>query len=130
MKAAAGALLALALGGCDVLVEECVDGCIDWVFLPDHGLEVANGGGAEARVEASWEEWVDEDEEDATPGRYETRVRTYDLAPGEKETRWYGDVGVSVKITRRADGGVLFEDHFSGADFERENDRIELTVYP
>jgi len=117
------ALLALPLAGCEVMIDECVDA----VFYPDHGVEVKNAGANDARMIVVYEEWETREDE---PDELKTVTDTTYLAPGEKQTVWYPDEPMNVKIIRIADGMVLFEDHFSQADFRGEHDRIELTVYP
>jgi hypothetical protein len=119
--------LALPLTACDVLVEECVDACVDAVFYPDHGVEVANAGRSDARVTVVYDTWVEEDDDTS---EFKTITDTMHLLPGEKQTGWYPREPLHVTIERIIDGQILFQDHFSRADFRGEHDRIELTVYP
>ena len=119
-------LVAPALAGCDVLIEDCIDA----TFYPDHGIEVKNAGINDARMTVVYDEWVDDDHDDDTPDVRKTRVdRTY-LVPDEKQTVWYGYYSLDVTIERIIDGQVLYRDHLSRADFSREHDRVEITVYP
>jgi hypothetical protein len=107
-----------ALAGCDVLIEEGVDACVDAVFIADHGIEVKNAGIWEARMTVVY----DEDAEGFTDTTY--------LNPGEKQTVWYDDAAMTVTIERILDGQILYQDHLSRPDFRREHDRVEITVYP
>jgi hypothetical protein len=117
------ALLALPLAGCDVLIDECVEA----TFYPDHGIEVKNAGAYDAQLIVVYDEWVKHEDE---PDEFRTVTDTTHLSAGEKQTVWYPQEPMNVKIIRIFDGQVLFEDHFSRADFRGEHDRIELTVYP
>ena len=114
------------LAGCDQLIDDC----IEWTFYPNHGIEVANQGNSEARVTVTFEEWVEEGEDSLQDSRYVTRTRIFDVNPGDQEERWYGDVEMTVTVTRKSDGLLLYQDHYSDRDFEKEHDRVELTVYP
>jgi hypothetical protein len=105
--------LALPLAGCDVLIDECVDA----VFIADHGLEVKNAGSYDARMTVVY------------GGDRKITDTTYIVA-GEKQTVWYSDDALDVTIERIFDGQILYQDHLSRADFRREHDRFEITVYP
>jgi hypothetical protein len=113
-----------ALGGCDILIDECVDA----TFYPDYGIELKNAGAWEVRMTVVYDEW--EEGEDDAPDELVTKTRTTGIVAGEKVTKWYPHEPLDVKIERIVDGRVLFQDHFSAADFDREHDRVELTVYP
>ena len=115
-----------ALAGCDVLIDECVDA----TFYPDHGIEVKNAGTWDVRMTVVYDEWADDDHDDDTPDEFKTRVDTTYIVAGEKQTVWYPQEPLDVKIERIFDGQILYQDHLSRADFRREHDRFEITVYP
>jgi hypothetical protein len=111
-----GRALGVAFAG--LVLAGCLEGA--------HGLEVANGGSSDVRVRVVYDERVEDD----WGGRFETRIDETYVAPGETARLWFPDEPLHVRIERAADGAVLYEEYLTDGEFEQENGRVEIAVYP
>lgn len=122
-------LLIPALAGCDVLI----DACVEATFYPDHGIELKNAGQSDVRLKVVYDYWVEGEENEEGPDEPdELRVKTdftY-LVPNEKVTNWYPDEALEVTVTRLSDGLILYHEYISRGEFDKEHNRVEITVYP